>query len=722
MPRKVGNPEENPEHTNLINMNPYLLLGFVVAYFVILLGVAWYTSRNSNNESFFIGNRNSNWMLVAFGMIGTSLSGVTFVSVPGAVGTGGQFNYFQVVIGYFIGYLVIAYVLLPLYYRLNLTSIYKYLDTRFGVSAHKTGAGFFILSRTLGATARLYLVVNILQIFILDKMGIPFWVTTSIILLMILLYTFEGGVKTIVYTDTLQTTGMLVGLIVAVVVIMKTLGLNLSETFSQMRSAKLSQLFNTDVNSGSYFLKQIIGGAVITIAMTGLDQEMMQKNISVNKLHNSQKNMMTFTSTLVVVNLLFLILGGLLYLYAAKNGITTNGDDLFPTIAINKGFSTAFSIIFIIALISALFPSVDGAITALTSSFCIDLLDLKQEEPDRKKIAARSIWLLFIGLALAILLLNLNRDKIFRFSDLENSITYGGWILLLALAIVFWYRRSRTTTSNELFKKQTRLFVHFSFAIIFYALVILFKWINEKSIIDFILKIAGFTYGPLLGLFFFGILTKKMPLGRLVPTVCLLAVLLTLVLDFYNNPQWYQNKFGLNNNFIENTKVRSTKIFGGKIVPGDPVLNGAITGKKLKDSIVENRVALTHHYLDSIFKKENMAVENWAGIDSAFGRKYRAQDELSMSMRTGGTGLSDMSGLRNKMKAVNAGQDASLQKELTEAQYKKWKSELEPKLRTRLVLDGGYKIGLELLFINGLFTFLGLLAISRAQGQAGKPR
>lgn len=592
-------------------MNPYLLLGFVIAYFIVLLVVAWYTSRNSNNESFFIGNRSSNWMLVAFGMIGTSLSGVTFVSVPGAVGNGvpaGQFNYFQVVIGYFLGYLVIAYVLLPLYYRLNLTSIYKYLDTRFGSSAHKTGSGFFILSRTLGATARLYLVVNILQIFILDKMHIPFWITASVILLMILLYTFEGGVKTIVYTDTLQTSGMLIGLIIAVVVIMNSLGLNLSETFSQLRSAHLSEVFNTDVNSSSFFLKQILGGAVVTIAMTGLDQEMMQKNISVNKLGNSQKNMMTFSTILVVVNLLFLILGGLLYLYATKNGIGTKGDDLFPTIALNSGFSTAVSIIFIIALISALFPSVDGAITALTSSFCIDVLDLKSDNPDRKKTSGKSIWLLIIALVLAILILNLNRSGLFDFS-LNNSIAYGGWLLLLALIVVYWYRRSRPDGDTEVFKKQTRLFVHFSFAIIFYALVILFKWINEKSIIDFILKIAGFTYGPLLGLFFFGILTKRMPAGRWVPTVCIAAVLLTVVLDFCNNPQWYQTKFSLAGNFIENMKVTSTQIFGGEVVTKESVVNGVT--------------------------------------------------------------------------------------------------------QTKLVLEGGYKIGYELLLINGLFTFAGLWLISR---------
>src|SRR5687767_15321771 len=251
-------------------MSSGLLFSFVIGYFVVLLIVAYLTSRNSNNESFFIGNKNSNWMLVAFGMIGTSLSGVTFVSVPGTVGPAG-FAYFQVVIGYLIGYIVIAYVLLPLYYRLNLTSIYNYLLGRFGMASYRTGALFFIISRTLGATARLYLVINVLQIFILDAMNVPFWVTTLIILLIILLYTFRGGVKTIVWTDTLQTTFMLLGLVLCVIYIMRTLGLSFTETMSSLDDKGYTNIFNTDVNSPGFFLKQIIGGAFITIAMTGLD-------------------------------------------------------------------------------------------------------------------------------------------------------------------------------------------------------------------------------------------------------------------------------------------------------------------------------------------------------------------------------------------------------------------------------------------------------------------
>src|SRR5688500_13770306 len=264
-------------------MSSTVLFSFVIGYFVLLLVVAYYTSRNSNNDSFFIGNRNSNWLLVAFGMIGTSLSGVTFVSVPGTVGSAG-FAYFQVVIGYLIGYMIIAFILLPLYYRLNLTSIYNYLQHRFGMVSYKTGALFFIISRTLGATARLYLVINILQLFILKRMGVSFEVTTFVILLMILLYTFEGGVKTIVFTDTLQTTFMLLGLVVCIIYIMSNADLSMGSTMDLLGEKGLTRIFNYDANSPSYFLKHILGGAFITVAMTGLDQEMMQKNISVKNL------------------------------------------------------------------------------------------------------------------------------------------------------------------------------------------------------------------------------------------------------------------------------------------------------------------------------------------------------------------------------------------------------------------------------------------------------
>jgi Na+/proline symporter len=485
-------------------MSPFLLFSFVIGYFVILLVVAWFTSRNADNNTFFTGNKNSNWILVAFGMIGTSLSGVTFVSVPGGVGdvAGNEFKgfaYMQITLGYLIGYTVIAFVLLPLYYRLNLTSIYKYLQQRFGNVAYKTGALFFIISRTVGATARLYLVINILQLFILDRMGVPFVVTAAFILLMVLLYTFEGGVKTIVYTDTLQTTLMVSGLVICVVYILNHLNISGSEAFTQMRSAGYLNVFNTDVNSKGFFIKQIIGGAFITIAMTGLDQEMMQKNISVKRLGDSQKNVMTMAFVFAAVLFLFLLLGGLLYLFIlAKGGVYTDvavngqmvkqlvianpggggemlnviGDKIFPSVAMHF-LPPALSIIFIIALISALFPSADGALTALTSSFCIDLLGLQ------------------------------NR------ADL-----------------------------NDKQKKRKRLTVHFSFAAIFLLGILIFYAINNNSIIDIILDLAGYTYGPLLGLFAFGILTKKtLPNNMSITLVCLAAPVLCYFIS-RNAKEW----------------------------------------------------------------------------------------------------------------------------------------------------------------------------------------
>ena len=492
-------------------MSPWLLFSFVVGYFILLLVVAYYTSRNSNNDSFFIGNKSSNWMLVAFGMIGTSLSGVTFVSVPGTVG-GSGFAYFQVVIGYLIGYFLIAFILLPLYYRLNLTSIYNYLQHRFGMISYKTGALFFIISRTLGATARLYLVINILQIFILDSLGMPFWLTTIIILLMIILYTFEGGVKTIVFTDTLQTSFMLLGLIVCTIFIMNNLGHSFSGTLNELSNLGLTRIFNTDINSSSHFLKHILGGMFITVAMTGLDQEMMQKNISVKNLKDSQKNMITFSIIMALVNFLFLFLGGLLYIFAAEKGINVPPDDLFPTAALSY-MPTAVSIIFIIGLISALFPSADGALTALTSSFCLDILGLKRKED----------W-------------------------------------------------------SESKRRKIRLTTHFSFAFIFFIVVLGFKLVDNKSIIDVILKVAGFTYGPLLGLFAFGIFTKRIINDHLSLYVCLLAPLLILGVDMINNIEWYQPQMNLSGQWVENIKSLSKSLFGNfKIGYELLIYNGILT-------------------------------------------------------------------------------------------------------------------------------------------------
>ena len=423
-------------------------------------------------------------MLVAFGMIGTSLSGVTFVSVPGTVGTGG-FGYFQVVIGYFVGYFVVAFVLLPLYYKMNLTSIYNYLLTRFGMTAYKTGALFFIISRTLGATARLYLVINVLQLFILDQMHIPFWLTALIILIMIILYTIEGGVRTIVFTDTLQTTFMLLGLLICVFYIMMQMHFSPIETLSVLKKENYLHLFNTDYKSAGFFVKSIVGGAFITIAMTGLDQEMMQKNISVNTLKNSQKNMITLSFLQGIVVFIFLTLGGLLYVFATSKGggfehLLVNGkqqtqflldqkniigDDIFPNIAFNY-LPPFIGVIFILGLISALFPSADGALTALTSSFCIDMVGLKRN----------NLW-------------------------------------------------------DDAKKKRIRITVHIIFSLLFFLCVMIFKWIDKRSIIDIILKLAGYTYGPLLGLFSFGILTKRrLTESFLIPIICIAAPAICYVL------------------------------------------------------------------------------------------------------------------------------------------------------------------------------------------------
>ena len=458
-------------------MSPLLLFSFVIIYFLTLLSVAWFTGKNSTNESFFIGNKSSNWMLVAFGMVGTSLSGVTFVSVPGNVAKDG-FAYFQLTIGYILGYILIAYVLLPLYYRLNLTSIYNYLMTRLGFKSYKTGASFFILSRILGATARLYLVVNILQDAILNSFGVPFWVTTLIILSMILLYTFEGGVKTIVWTDTLQTSCMLLGLIICVVYILNNLHIGFAGSIEAMSQKGYSKIFFTNPMDRLYFVKQILAGAFITVTMTGMDQEMMQKNISVKNLKDSQKNVISMSIVLAFSILIFLYLGGLLYLFAGQQGVTEIGDKLFPAIALHH-MPPFVSVIFIIALISALFPSADGAITDLTYTFCLYILGIQRND-------------------------SLTDEK----------------------------------------KKKIRQRVHLSFAFVFLLFVLLFKQVNSASMITVILKVASYTYGPILGLFSFGILLKRNVTDKLVPFICLAAPFLCFLIDYNQDSLLWGFKLG----------------------------------------------------------------------------------------------------------------------------------------------------------------------------------
>ena len=419
-------------------MSPVVLFSFIIGYFLLLMIVAFVTARGANNESFFIGNRNSSWILVAFGMIGTTLSGVTFVSVPGTVGQQ-SFLYLQIVLGNWLGFILIAYILLPLYYRLKLTSIYSYLQVRLGTHSYKTGASFFLLSRTLGATARLYLVVRILHDGILQSFGLPFWSTTVIILIMILIYTFEGGVKTIVYTDTLQTSFILIGLVVTIGYLLNSLNYSFSEGLKALHDNGYTRIFDLSATSSTFFMKQILAGAFITITMVGMDQEMMQKNISVKTLPDSQKNMLTFSFIFLLGNLLSLFLGGLLYLFAAQHDITVVGDQLFPLVAL-KYLPAGLSIVFIIALISALFPSADGAITALTSSTCIDIIGI-----------------------------------------------------------------NRRTDWSEVKRLRIRKTVHLTFAFVFFVFVMIFRWTDNPSMITLILKVAGYTYGPLLGLFSFGV-------------------------------------------------------------------------------------------------------------------------------------------------------------------------------------------------------------------------
>ncbi len=471
-------------------MSPFILLSIILLYFSVLLGIAFYTSRHSNNESFFIGNRNSKWWLVAFGMIGTSLSGMTFISVPGTVGLKG-FDYFQVVIGYWLGYFAVAFVLLPLYYKLKLTSIYTYLQGRLGETSYKTGALFFIVSRTLGATLRLYLVIKVLEKFVLEDMGVPFEATAIIILLLILLYTYKGGVKTIVWTDTLQTTFMLLALVICVGYILHALNLTTIGAWQAMGEKGYTHMWQTEPQKGNFFLKQLLGGAFITISMTGLDQEMMQKNISVSNLKDSRKNMLTLSFLQVFVVFIFLMLGGLLYMYGmSKGGAFTHvmvngkdtvqfildgkniiGDDTFPVLAF-KYMPPVISIIFIIGLISALFPSADGALTALTSSFCIDILGI---------------------------------------------------------------RRKQGMTEGQ--QQRTRLIVHYTFAVVFLICVFFFRIVDNGSLIQTLLVVAGYTYGPLLALFAFGILTRRQVNSSLVPIICIAAPAICYMLK-QNEAQW----------------------------------------------------------------------------------------------------------------------------------------------------------------------------------------
>jgi SSS family solute:Na+ symporter len=459
-------------------MTPALILFIFFVYTAVLFAVTWVTARKANNQSFYIGNKVSPWYVVAYGMIGASLSGVTFMSVPGWVEET-QFSYMMVAFGYFFGYAVIALVLLPLYYRLKLTSIYSYLEQRFGFWSYKTGAGFFILSRVLGASLRMFLVIYVLQIFVFDAWNVPFWVNVAIFIILIILYTLKGGIRTIIWTDTLQTTFMLLAVILSVIYISRELGEPIFRLAREVSDSDISRMIITDWHHPRFFIKQFFSGMFITITMTGLDQEMMQKNLSIRNLKDAQKNMFTFSTINLFVVFLFLILGAFLLLYARQEGISVAmSDDLFPTIALNY-LGPAAGVVFLVGLISAAFPSADGALTSLTTSFSIDFLGLEK----RKDIS-------------------------------DNK------------------------------KTRIRYVVHLSFAVVFFICILVFRQMNDRAIIDKLFTIAGYTYGPLLGLFAFGLFTSRKVNDRVTPWIAIGSPIVCYILNIYSEELFNGYKFG----------------------------------------------------------------------------------------------------------------------------------------------------------------------------------
>ena len=468
-----------------MTLSPVIILLIIALYFALLIGVSYWTSKSTDNASFFLANRKSPWYLVAFGMVGATLSGVTFISIPGVIGGDGvnkAFSYFQMVLGYMAGYFVIAVILLPLYYRLSITSIYQFLDQRFGVSSYKTGAGFFLLSRIIGASFRLYLVAIVLQTFVTGALGVPFWATVLITIALIWTYTHRAGIQTIVWTDTLQTLAMLMAVVLTIYGIGEALNMSFGELIGLVRASDYSQVFFFDGGWGdpNNFFKQFLAGMFITIVMTGLDQDMMQKNLTCKSLKEAQLNMFSFSIVLIIANLLFMTLGALLYLYAARVGlpIPESSDQLFPTIALTN-LSPIVGVMFIIGLIAAAYSSADSALTSLTTSFCVDFLGFKADH------------------------------------------------------------------LNDASQKSTRLKVHIGFSAILFIVIVVFNIINDRAVINGLFTVATYTYGPLLGLFAFGILSKKRKLRQnLVLPVCLLAPVLTYILNKNSDFLFFGYKFG----------------------------------------------------------------------------------------------------------------------------------------------------------------------------------
>ncbi len=486
-------------------MTPTLILGFIGLYFVMLFTISRITSKGSTNSDFFLAGRKAPWYLVAFGMVGASLSGVTFISVPGWV-EGSQFSYMQMVLGYVLGYVVIAYVLIPVYYRLGLVSIYTYLKDRFGVYSYKTGAAFFLLSRTLGAGIRLLLVANVLQYLIFQQWGVPFAVTVFLSIVLIWLYTHKGGLKTIIWTDTLQTAFMLISLGLTIYFLAQNLGFSgITETIAEVRKSDFSKtFFFDDLFSKGHFLKHFFGGMFIAIGMTGLDQDMMQKNLSCKSAKDAQKNVMSFTVVLVFVNLFFLALGALLYMYAQQNGVEVpivdgvkRTDLLFSEIALNSGLGISVSIFFLLGLIAAAYSSADSALASLTTSVSIDFLDLEKKSLEDQERLRKRTHLVMSGVLFCV-------------------------ILIL----------------NETF---------------------------DRNAIFLIISLAGFTYGPLIGLYFFGLFTTRLVKDKLVPIICILSVVITAAL-------WYFSFRGIEGQTPE-TSLFGGYVFGAELI----ILNAAIT-------------------------------------------------------------------------------------------------------------------------------------------------
>ena len=498
-------------------MNSATILTIIALYFLILYIISYFTGKDDSNNVFFKAGRSSKWYIVAFGMVGASLSGVTFISVPGWIESS-QFSYLQVVLGYFVGYIVVCYVLLPVYYKLSVTSIYEYLDVRFDKSAHITGAFYFFISRLLGASFRLFLVAIVLQQFVFDSWNIPFPVTVGISIGLIWIYTFKGGIKTIVWTDTLQTLFMILAVIISIISILNSIDLSLSEYFFSDEYKRFNKVFFTeDFNQKNHFLKSFVGGIFVTICMTGLDQDMMQKNLTCKSIEDAQKNMISFSIVLVLVTALFMFLGSLLFTYQDINSIIIPSMDgqirtdlLFPEIALNSELGIILGISFLLGLIAAAYSSADSALTSLTTSFCIDFLGMSQDKNQNKK---------------------------------------------------------------------TRKIVHVGMSMILMVTIIIFKYVLSSNVIDSLLTVASYTYGPLLGLFAFGLYTDRKLIGNYIYLVVILAPILTYLINI--SPTLYAY---LSDQVILGCKFKSWicagayakehfYIFGYELLP----LNGLIT-------------------------------------------------------------------------------------------------------------------------------------------------